>query len=139
MMAPRLARDQVRAHPAEHALLDTINWMRSSGKIPAHHFRMLNEIDSRLDRQSQSLRAGRVRLHRLAPLVRLGDDDGLLAGRKADERRPHEMTGAAVLDDIDALVQITIHRDAQLLRRHVGQVFAHALRQKIVPFFLEQR
>ncbi len=49
------------------------------------------------------------------------------------------MAGAAVLDDIHALVEIGVHGHAELIRRHVHDFLAHALCEEVVPFLLEHR
>ena len=89
--------------------LSTIARTRASRQLArAEHLGMLDAVDAGLDRQPQAVGRGGVGLGLLAALVRFLDHHALRLGREADERRPREVRGAAVLDEVGPLVEIRV-------------------------------
>src|SRR5262245_17996937 len=80
-----------------------------------------------------------MRLGTAVARVSLLEDDPLRFRRKADERGPREVRRAAVFDEVRAFVEVGADRRPQLLRLHVDQILARALRDLVVDLLLKKR
>ena len=135
---PGASRDRVGQHGAHDATIRDLFDQRVGHHVTRQNLRMLNEIETGFNRQPETFWARGVGLGNQPTLVCLLHDHLLCQRREPDHDRGREVAGAAVLDEIGPEIQIFVDGNPQFFGLHLHPLFAAALRDEVVEFFLEQ-